>query len=87
MVSKWMIGVRPDLRVEATDCGVYPIDLGELGTIRFHGQTWLEALPFADGVFGAVVSQFAFEYADRAQALRECGRVLGNQGLLSFVIG
>ncbi len=86
MVSKWMVGVRSDLRVVAADCGSYPLDAGELGTIRFLAQTWLETLPFGDGEFDAVVSQFAFEYADRARALRECSRVLGKQGVLSFVM-
>ncbi len=81
-----MLGARPDLRVVATDCGVYPIDAHDLGSIKFHDRTRVEALPFDTGEFDAVVSQFAFEYADRSQALRECVRVLNENGVLSFVM-
>lgn len=52
-------------------------------TLRLHGNTDLAALPFADGVFDGVASQFGIEYADRDAAVREAVRVLkpGGRGL------
>jgi SAM-dependent methyltransferase len=54
--------------------------------VRFHGRTRLEALPFPDARFGAVVSQFGFEYADEEPAAAEAARVLAPGGRLRFII-
>ena len=86
IVSKWMMGARPDLHIIATDCGDYPIAEVDLNGIEFLPQTRLEVLPFAPAAFDAVVSQFAFEYAIRSVALSECGRVLRPGGELSFIM-
>lgn len=52
-------------------------------TLRLHGNTDLASLPFADGVFDGVTSQFGIEYAVRDAATREAVRVLkpGGRGL------
>lgn len=47
-----------------------------LSEVQFHGDTDMSKLPFDDGSVDCVVSQFAFEYADRKAALKEILRVL-----------
>jgi ubiquinone/menaquinone biosynthesis C-methylase UbiE len=59
---------------------------GHLSAIRFHGGVTLEALPFADASFDALVSQFGFEYADPERAAVEAVRVLAPGGRLRFCI-
>ena len=54
--------------------------------VLFRGGVWLEELPFEDGEFGAVVSQYGFEYADEEQAVAETSRVLSPGGRLRLVI-
>jgi len=54
--------------------------------IRFHGNTHLEALPFRDGVFTSVVSQFGFEYACESRAAAEVARIMEPGGRLRLVI-
>jgi len=48
----------------------------------FLGKTSVEALPFADGQFDCVVSQYGLEYADLARSLGEAARVLVPGGRL-----
>ena len=57
-----------------------------LARIRFHGNTHLEALPFRDGIFTSVVSQFGFEYACETRSASEIVRVLEPGGRLRLVI-
>ncbi|MEX2495738.1 MAG: methyltransferase domain-containing protein [Woeseia sp.] len=54
--------------------------------IRFRGAVRLEALPFPDGAFDGVVSQFGFEYAEEAGAASEAARVLATGGKLRLVM-
>jgi SAM-dependent methyltransferase len=54
--------------------------------IQFQGEIRLEALPFPDASFDAVISQFGFEYANEAQAIAEVARVLAPGGRLRFVV-
>jgi SAM-dependent methyltransferase len=58
----------------------------DYAAIRFLGKTSVEALPFADGGFDAVISQFGIEYADPAAALAEAVRVLAPGGRIRFVV-
>lgn len=53
--------------------------------IRFLAGTAMEALPFPDGSFEAVTSQFGFEYGDPERIVRELVRVLKG-GTLRFLI-
>jgi SAM-dependent methyltransferase len=48
-------------------------------------ETALEELPFPDGVFDAVISQFGLEYADTHRALPEALRVIGKGGRFAFL--
>jgi SAM-dependent methyltransferase len=54
--------------------------------VQFQGGVWLEDLPFKDGEFNGVVSQYGFEYADEPQAVNEVSRVLAPGGRLRLVI-
>ena len=54
--------------------------------VRFHAGVHMEALPFADASFDAVLSQFGFEYADRWPALDECLRVSRSGATLALVM-
>jgi ubiquinone/menaquinone biosynthesis C-methylase UbiE len=54
--------------------------------VHFRGRIRLEALPFGDAAFDAVVSQFGFEYANEEQAAAEAARVLAPGGGLRFIM-
>ncbi|WP_194757392.1 class I SAM-dependent methyltransferase [Aliidiomarina indica] len=53
-----------------------------LSEIQFHGETDMSKLPFDDASVDCVVSQFAFEYADKKAAMKEILRVLKPGGKL-----
>lgn len=54
--------------------------------IRFHGDTRAEELPFPDGHFNLVASQYGFEYTDTTAAGAEAARVLCAGGTLALVM-
>lgn len=53
--------------------------------VRFIGATAAEDLPFGEGEFDVVVSQYGLEYARLEQALAEVGRVLVPGGKLVWL--
>ena len=53
---------------------------------RFVPETDVEALPFPDGGFGAVISQYGIEYSDLDKSLPEAVRMLAPGGRLRFVV-
>lgn len=56
------------------------------GRIRFHGHVHAEQLPFPDGHFDLVTSQYGFEYTDTAATAAEAWRVLREGGRLGLVM-
>lgn len=58
----------------------YADGLPEISGAVMHEGVALEALPFADAGFDAVISQFGLEYADTGRAVPEAARVLRNGG-------
>lgn len=54
--------------------------------IRFHPNTSMTSLPFADGEVALLCSQFAFEYAPREQAASEVLRVIGQRGRAALIV-
>jgi ubiquinone/menaquinone biosynthesis C-methylase UbiE len=52
----------------------------ELAKIEFRPATPTEKLPWPDGCFDAVVSQFGIEYSDLSQSIPELARVVGPAG-------
>lgn len=59
---------------------------GEHDDVRFHAGVAMEQLPFPDGAFDLVASQFGFEYADRDAALAEMLRVASPGGRIALVM-
>lgn len=53
--------------------------------IRFYGHTNIERMPFAAGMFDAVVSQYGAEYAETGASIAEAVRVLAHGGCLRWV--
>ncbi|MGQ2991028.1 MAG: class I SAM-dependent methyltransferase [Brevundimonas sp.] len=65
--------LKPDPRLEAAG-------------VVLTGGVRLERLPFPDGRFDAVTSQYGIEYADQGEALDEAGRVLAPGGVACMLI-
>lgn len=57
-----------------------------LTEVVFHARTSMEELPFADGSFDAVVSQYAIEYTNTGKSLSEALRVLKPGGCFRFLV-
>jgi SAM-dependent methyltransferase len=57
----------------------------QLSAATFRGGVAAEQLPFADGSFDLVCSQYGLEYADLPRALAEAGRVLAPGGRLLWL--
>ncbi|MEM9313287.1 MAG: class I SAM-dependent methyltransferase [Pseudomonadota bacterium] len=57
----------------------------DLDDVRFEGKTSAEALPFKDGSFDVLVSQYGLEYAGLEPALAEAARVLKTGGRLRWL--
>lgn len=53
--------------------------------IQFYGRTNIEQLPFATGMFNAVISQYGAEYAAHENTIDEAVRVLAPGGRLRWV--
>lgn len=53
--------------------------------VRFHGQQAAEQLPFSDGQFDMVVSQYGLEYTDLSRTVPELLRVLAPGGKVRLV--
>jgi hypothetical protein len=82
-VLGWMRAVRADLALTGIDLAP-ALPAPPEGT-ETRGGIAMEDLPFADGEFGAVVSQFGFEYGNVPAVAGEIARVLasgGNVGLM-----
>lgn len=93
-------GALPKLLCEVTAGQAAPhvdaVDAAELhpqwwqpgpdANVLFHSGVQMESLPFADGVFDLVVSQFGLEYARWPEALDEALRVRKARGALAFVL-
>jgi len=84
VVGSWMLEARRDLRVSGIDSARIPRKLHP--RLQLLPETTMEELPFADQRFGAVVSQFGFEYSRRDTAAREIARVLRPGGALSLLV-
>jgi SAM-dependent methyltransferase len=84
VVGKYLLAARPDLRVTGIDAAQVPPAHGT--NLALLAGTCMESLPFADGSFGAVVSQFGLEYADMNPAAREIARVAAPGTRVSFVV-
>jgi len=59
---------------------------GVLAEVDFRGDVDICAMPFGDGEFDAVTSQFGIEYASLQTAVPEAGRVLRRGGKLQLLM-
>lgn len=94
-------GALPQLLVDFDPEGKFSCDAVDLATpapawaeqlaparraqLRFHGQQGAEALPFGDGQFDLVMSQYGLEYTDLARSVPELLRVCAASGALRLV--
>lgn len=83
-VLQKMRAVRPDLKLTGVDSSptLPPPPTG----ISLRAGVPFEALPFPDGRFDAVTSQFGFEYGDTAATAPEVARVLRDGGRMVFAM-
>jgi SAM-dependent methyltransferase len=84
VVGKWLLAERPDLRITGIDSASVTRQLDP--RLELVPDVAMEALPFADQRFGAVVSQFGFEYSRTGAAASELARVLRPGGVLSLLV-
>jgi len=84
IVARTMLAAQSQLRVTGIDLAALPPSTDP----RFEivSGTPMEALPFADAVFDAAVSQFGFEYGRVDEAAKELARVLAPGSPISFLI-
>ena len=91
-LPRLLFACRPDVECDAVDLSpVAPIWVAQLAPavrqrLRFHGNTAAEALPFADGHFDLIVSQYGFEYCRHDEIVTQVRRVLAPEGRIAMVI-
>ena len=83
-VLGWMRADRSDLALEGIDLAP-DLPAAPEGTST-RGGVAMEALPFPDATFAAVVSQFGFEYGDVAKVAAEIARVLAPGGTIGLMV-
>jgi SAM-dependent methyltransferase len=83
-VGRELLSWRPDLSITGIDIAAILLSIEP--RILLLPDTPMESLPFADRSFGAVVSQFGYEYGRTAEAAREIARVLVPGAPLSFLV-
>jgi SAM-dependent methyltransferase len=64
----------------------YASSIGPIPGVRLITGVAIEALPFSDESFDAVISQFGFEYADAPRAAVESTRVLAPGGCVALLV-
>ena len=82
-VMGWCLAKRRDLKPVGVDLAPHVPQPPRGAKVR--PGTAMEKLPFPDGKFAAVVSQFGFEYGDVAQVAREIARVLTPDGVVALM--
>ena len=83
-VGRLLLIGRGDLRVTGIDAARVP--RSKLPQMELLSETDMESLPFDDGSFNAVVSQFGYEYSHTRDSAREISRVLADGAPLSFLV-
>lgn len=83
-VARSLLSARSDVQITGIDYAKIPLVMHE--RVELLADTAMEALPFADGGFAAVTSQFGFEYSQRSRAATEMARMLAPGAMFSFLI-
>ena len=82
-VMRWMLQARRDARLTGIDLAPH-LPAPPKGT-KVRAGVSMEKLPFHDGAFSAVTSQFGFEYGDAALISAEIARVLRKDGRFAIM--
>jgi len=83
-VARALHAAEPRLQVTGIDVAEVPPS-NEPG-FELLSNLPMESLPFADGSFGAAVSQFGYEYGDQSSVAAEMARVLAPRAPFSLLI-
>lgn len=83
-VGRMLLSARDDLRITGVDAARVP--RSKLPQMELLSETDMESLPFEDGSFDAVVSQFGYEYSRTQDSADEVARVLSPGAELSFLV-
>ena len=83
-VLGWMQAARPDLELTGIDLAP-DLPAPPAGTST-RGGIAMESLPFGNGSFAVVVSQFGFEYGDVVGTAAEIARVLKKGGKIGLMV-
>lgn len=83
-LSRIILDARPDVSVTGIDFARVPLSIRS--NLELLSETPMESTPFPDDSFGAVVSQFGFEYSETRHAAREMARVAAPGGRFSFLV-
>lgn len=93
-VPRLLLRLQPkgDFSIDAIDLAdgvpswVRLLPAGQVSRLRFHPGIAAESLPFPDGCFGLVTSQYGLEYADLHRAVPEMLRVLAPGGQIALTL-
>ena len=83
-VLAWLRQMRPDIEPTGTDLAAQ-LPPPPPGT-RVMAGVAMEDLPFKDGSFDVVTSQFGFEYGDTDRSAKEVARVLAPGGKVGLMV-
>lgn len=83
-VARVLIAARRDVYVTGIDFARIPLTI--YPQVELLSDTAMESLPFAEQSFGAVVSQFGYEYSETAAAAREMTQVVAPDARFSFLV-
>jgi SAM-dependent methyltransferase len=83
-VARALLASRGNLQVTGIDYARIPLAVHP--SFELLSDTPMESLPFDEAGFGAVVSQFGFEYGEPEATSRELARVLAPRARVSFLV-
>jgi SAM-dependent methyltransferase len=83
-VARVLIAARRDVHVTGIDFARIPLTI--CPQVELLSDTAMESLPFAEQSFGAVVSQFGYEYSQTGAAAREMTQVVAPDARFSFLV-
>jgi SAM-dependent methyltransferase len=83
-VARELLAARGDVHVTGIDFARIPLTI--YPHVELLSDTPMECLPFAECSFGAVVSQFGYEYSQTDESAREIALVLAPDAKLSFLV-
>jgi ubiquinone/menaquinone biosynthesis C-methylase UbiE len=83
-VGRQLSSARDDVHITGIDFARIPLAIDR--QVELLSDTAMECMPFADGTFDAVVSQFGYEYSQTERTAREMARVLGPNARVSLLV-